>query len=264
MHCAEYRDLVAAHVDGVLTAEEVPLAAAHVATCAACAHLLETEQKFRQAFRSRTLIRPTPAGARARLMALIEAAEEASGWAVPVRQWWSRPLYRAALAGAVTLLAVTVATMLLRSGPQERVPEVFATVVARYRAVEAQTVELGFTTDQPDELREYYRRSGAFTFTNTVVDLEPLGYVLVGGSVAELAAKKSTMTVYRGRQGLILCHRIHAVDMELPPGGEVVGGDRFYTVAGLTICIHREGDVLCFLASAMPRADFIRQLTGHA
>ena len=263
MQCIEYRDLVAAHVDGQLSPEQVALALAHVAGCARCARELETQRAFKHSLRGRNLVRATPDALRRTVMARIDADERARPRQAWWSAWWSWPVARLALAGVVGVLLVAVAPLLLRSRSQPPAPALFDRVVADYRAAELEHVELSIRTDDPMELREYYYKSGAFSFTNTVVDLEPLGFPLVGGAITELAGQKSTFSLYRGARGMILCHRIQAAGVELPPGGELVGGDHFYTFGGITVCVHREGDVLCFMASAMPHADFVRLFAGH-
>lgn len=261
MQCAEYRDLVAAHVDARLIPEEASLAAAHLAVCPRCTGLFEAQRALKEAARGRRLIHRTPPAVRAAVMARIAADEQAqrASWL----STWRRPRPRLAVAALAALLVVGLATILLR--PRSPVPPtpLLDTIVAHYHAAASGEVELSVRTDDPMALRAYYLQTGAFTFTNTVVNLEPLGLVLVGGRVSELAGTRSTFSVYRGAQGIVLCHRIPAGSVDLPPGGEVAGGDHFYTVDGITICIHREGDVICFLASAMPRADFVRLIAGH-
>jgi len=263
MQCAEYRDLVAAHVDAQLAREEEAQAAAHVAGCARCAKLLAAQRTLKQVLRGASLIRHTPAAVRQTVHERIAAEGRAHPMGTWRPAWWSLPLSRFALAGVATLLIVIGAVALLRSRPQGTGAAVFDTIVAHYHAVESGQIELSVHTDDPMVLRTYYLQTGAFTFRNTVVDLEPLGLPLVGGTVTQLGGQTSTLSAYRGNAGMVLCHRIAAKAVELPPGGEVVGGDRFYTVGGITICVHLEGDVICFMASAMPRADFIRLLVGH-
>jgi len=58
MHCGEYREPTAAHVDGLLTPEEQATVAAHIAGCPTCTRLLEREQQFARSLRGRKLIRP--------------------------------------------------------------------------------------------------------------------------------------------------------------------------------------------------------------
>ncbi len=262
MHCAEYKDLVAAHVDGLLAAEEEALAAAHLASCPQCARLLERERHFTQALRARRFIRPMPADARQRLLALIEA-EDQSGPTVRLRQWRLQPAYRAALAGAVALLVLAVVVPLLRSRVRQG-QDVLHDVLAQYRDAQAQAMQLEVRTDKPEELAQYYQRTGVSPSTEIVMDLRALGYRLMGGSVVQLGTAKSTMTLYHGERGWLLCHRFLAADLQLPAGGEVVDGDTYYRVDGLTVCTYRDGNVTCLMASTMSRDEFIKLMAGYA
>jgi anti-sigma factor RsiW len=250
-------------VDAELAREEEGEAAAHVAECARCAALLATQRALKQVLRGTSLIRQTPAALRQRVQERIEAEERTHPMGRWRAAWWPLPLSRLALAGVACLLVVAGAVSLLRPRLHATGAAVFDTIVAHYRAVESGQMELSVHTDDPMVLRTYYLQTGAFTFRNTVVDLEPLGLPLVGGTLTQLDGETSTLSAYRGKAGMVLCHRIAAKPVELPPGGEVAGGDRFYTVDGITICVHLEGDVICFMASAMPRADFVRLLAGH-
>jgi len=73
MHCGEYRELTAAHVDGVLTLDEEALVSAHLASCQTCTLLVERERRFAQSLRQRHLIRPTPIAVREGVLASIVA-----------------------------------------------------------------------------------------------------------------------------------------------------------------------------------------------
>jgi anti-sigma factor RsiW len=262
MHCAEYRDLVAAHVDGMLTEEERSLARAHLGECAACAGLQAAAQEFQRTFRARIGIHTTPLDVRQRVLARLDAEASTPAWKARARFAWPRPIYRAAWVGVAAVLAAVIALPFLRA--PEPPADMLAAVAADYRATESHAAQLAISTDRPDELREYYSRSGAFPFAHTVMDLGPMGYQLVGGAVVQLGAKKSTMTVYRSAHDMVVCHRVEYPEMKLPPGGELIGGDMYYTVGGVTIRVHREGGMVCFMASALPREEFIRQMAEHA
>jgi anti-sigma factor RsiW len=264
MHCAEYRDLVAAHVDGMLTEEERLLALAHLGECAACTRLQAAAQDFQRTFRARVGIQTTPFDVRQRLLARLDAEASAPVWRARPRFGWPRPIYRAAWVGVAAVLVAVVALPFLRSPAPEPSAEVLAAVVADYRAAVAQAAPPAISTDRPEELREYYARSGGFQFAQTVMDLGPMGYQLVGGGVVHLGAKKSTMTVYRSARDVLVCHRVDYPDMQLPAGGELIGGDMFYTVGEVTIRVHREGNMVCFMASTLPREEFIKQMAQHA
>jgi len=264
MQCAEYRDLVAAHVDAQLSREEEVQALAHLAACAACARLLDTQRAFVRTLRARSFVRATPEPLRRSILARVEASGADRQVEAQRSRWWSRPVVPMGLAAAVALILLAVVVPRFGSHAPAPPPGIFDTLVDHYRAVESGRITLKVHTDDPTELRAYYLQTGAFTFRNTVVDLEPLGLPLVGGTVSELAGKSSTLSVYRGGRGMVLCQRIQSSGVELPAGGEMVGGDRFYSVGDITICVHLEGDIICFMASTIPRPDFIRLLAGHA
>ena len=261
MHCAEYRDLVSAHVDGLLTPEEAALAAAHISDCGACDTLREQQQQFVQALRARAWTRETPATVRQRLLNAIET-EEATGHRSGMMRWWEQPRIRIALAGAVAVFMLVVGTFLVRTSRPSA--DMLATVASDVRAVEAGSLPLGMHTDDPQELRQFYQHTGLFRFFNTVLDLEPLGYILVGGAVGQLGPETSSVTVYRGAHGLIVCHRIAGEGISFPPGGQKVADGTVYTVDGITIWMHRDGDAWCLMASTMPPADLMKLMLGHA
>jgi len=263
MHCAEYHDLAAAHVDGLLTAEETALAVAHLAGCVRCARQFEVSRTFRQHARVYDWMRPTPEYVRQQLLVALDAED-----VVERPRWWHalwpRPL---AVMGALAVLAIVIANFFPYSElsmPAVAPQPLLAAVVSDFRAVEADSMDLGFRTDDPQELREYFQRTAAMGFSNTVVDLEMRGYELIGGTVVEIAGRKSTLSVYRGPHGLLVCHRFQGAELALPPGGETIRGDTFYTINGITICLHREGDVVCLMASGLPRDVFIKKWTESA
>lgn len=262
MRCGEYRALIAAHVDGVLAPEEEALATAHLATCPRCTQLLERDRQFAQALHARNLIRPTPPEMRARVTALIEAQDRPPGWAARWTRWWARPVYRAAFAGALAVLVLALVVPLLRHrGEQQH--DVLHEVLRDYRAAETQAIKLQMETDKPKVLEFYFADKGIEGPTRTVIDLHALGFKLVGGSVVTLGTATSAMMLYHGEKGYLLCHRFRAADLQLPPGGEVVDDDTYYTVDGLSVCTYRDGDAICMMSSAMSREDLKKLLAGY-
>lgn len=262
MHCPEYRDLVAAHVDGQLTPEEMALAAAHLEVCPACTRRWEGERQLKHLMQDRRLLQTAPTVLRERVLARLDAEDRRPRTTVGASAWRLARVPRLALAGALVVVAIVIAAH-LRSGPHAP-GTMLAQVIADYHAAEMQGVKLDLQTNDPEQLRQYYQRTGKLEFTNTVMDLRPFGLDLVGGSLVKLTSKDSTFTLYRGGPVMLLCHRIWAPDLPLPPGGEVIKGNTFYTSDGITVCIHREGGVVCFLATAMPRDEFIRRMTERA
>jgi len=263
MHCAECRELVAAYVDGLLAAEEEARVGAHVTSCPTCTRLIERERQFAQSLHARNLIRPTPTEVRERVLASIDAQDRAVGWSARLRELWARPLYRAALAGALAVLVIGVALpIMLRFGAQRR-NGVLNEVLANYRAAQTQAIKLQVQTDKPKVLELYFAQKGIQLPTRTVIDLRALGFKLVGGSVVPLGSATSAMMLYQGERGWLLCHRFRAADLQLPPDGEVVDKDTYYTVGDLSVCAYRDGEAVCLMASAMSREDLKKLLAGY-
>lgn len=135
--------------------------------------------------------------------------------------------------------------------------------MANYRAEQTQAITLEVQTDKPKVLELYFAQKGIQLPVRTVVDLRALGFKLVGGSVVPLGGVTSAMMLYWGERGWVLCHRFRAADLQLPPGGEVVNKDRYFTVADLSVCAYRDGDAVCLMASAMSRTDLEKLLASY-
>jgi anti-sigma factor RsiW len=262
MHCGEYRELIAAHVDGLLAPEEEALATAHLATCPKCTQLLERERRFAHDLHARNLIHPTPPELRERVMAAIAAQDQPLSWTARLMQAWARPRYRAALAGALVVVMLMLVVPFLRHRGQHE-HDVLHEVLEHYRQAEAQTITLEMKTDKPKVLEFFFADKGIESPTRTVIDLHGLGYKLVGGSVVPLGTATSAMMLYRGEKGFVLCHRFRATDLQLPPGGEVVSDDTYYSIDGLSICSYHDGEAVCMMASAMSVEELKKLLAGY-
>ena len=258
MRCAEYEEVIAAHVDEILAPDETMLAMAHLATCPSCARLFERERQFTHALHACKLLRPTPPELRERVMALIDTQDRpASTRPMPS---WARPAYRIAFAGGLMVLAL-VALLLRPGGPPEH--DVLHEVLAYYREAQAQSIKLEMQTDKPKVLEIYFADKGIEAPTRTVIDLHGLGFKLVGGSVVPLGTATSAMMLYHGATGWLLCHRFRAADLQLPPGGEVVDQDTYYSVDGMSVCAYHDGDAICLMATALSREDLKKLLAGY-
>ena len=260
MHCGEYNEVIAAHVDGLLAPEEEAVTTAHLATCPKCTRLLARERQFAQALHARTLVRPTPTELRERVMALIDAQDRPPSWAARLMPSRARAGYRIAFAGALVVLALAVLVLRQRGSPEH---DVLHEVLAHYQEAQAQSIKLDMQTDKPKVLEIYFADKGIEAPTRTVIDLHALGFKLVGGSVVPLGTATSAMMLYHGASGWLLCHRFRAADLQLPPGGEIVDDDTYYSVDGMSVCAYHDGDAICLMATALSREDLKKLLAGY-
>ncbi len=161
MNCETYQDLVAAHVDGVLSPLERQDAEAHVAACERCRHLLTEEQCFRAAFAARRLTVPVPAAVERRLQSalLMESTARRSWWA-HLRAWLSTAPLRPRVAMGLAAAGLLLALLLPRLFSPQRGPDLLPQAVDYYQTVTAGRIVLAYATDDPHTLAAAFNGSG--------------------------------------------------------------------------------------------------------
>ncbi|MBM4257666.1 MAG: hypothetical protein FJ147_17460 [Deltaproteobacteria bacterium] len=232
MTCETYRDIIAAHVDGHLTAVEHQEVEAHLASCKRCALLFADQQQFRQISRTWHWETPIPLEVEHRLRAAM-AAERS-----PLQSWWrvarNRLVSWLQPRPAVFALAATAALLLTFTFPKGQVsvknqprplepvkqtePAVVEAAAAYYKAVRTGELPLSYATNNPRELEAALKSSEKLNFSVYVPDLRLAGYELNGGIVVEIGGKPAVITVYQGEEGQVLCLR-QGGTMPPPPRG---------------------------------------------
>lgn len=255
MNCAAYDDIVAADVDGVLSADESGMAEAHVASCQRCQATRRDQLFAKSVLRDRVGRHNVPEDLRHRVLSAIEA--EAASSVVPPTRLGPRPSVRRIMAGAIAaLLAVGLYSVL---SPAQ--PELVAVMTADVEAAESGRLALAMRTSNVEELRRYYQESGRIDFQQSAGDFSRQGFSLVGGSVEHIGTQPTTRSVYDSTDGKIVCRRFRAGSVDVPDLGEEAGGRRVFTVGGVTFGItHPEPGVICVLATKMPQEAFVRHL----
>lgn len=254
MDCQAYRSLVAAHIDHALEPHEQIEADTHVQSCVSCAQLRTEVDAGRHIARKYAPRHTTPGEVRARLLRALELeAEEnssTSGRAGPSLRL--RRLYL--LVGAVAAVAVLLIAHPFRS-PKihlQLAPDVLDVVVEDVRRANADQLPLEVRSDQVDVLREFYRRTEKFPFDDTVADFRHLGLRPVGAMLSSVGDVPTTLTVYDGPTGKVVCRRFLADALPLPVGPQRIGEPTTIRLDGVTVRIHQIGSVVCLLAGALP------------
>lgn len=245
--CAEYRDLVAADVDGVLGGSEVEGTRRHRASCESCRTLRERQLAIRDLLRSRCLQEATPYGLRTRIVARLE---EESRRIVAAK--WRRfvPWVGLVLAGAA---AAAVMTLWNRAGS-------FAPLIESYDLAARGALHITFATSEPTVLESYYRQHAGEGFPEHVVDLSPAGFHLIGGLLKDFPDREARLSVYSDGTNVIVCDYqfAKAFPLALPASGEPI----FFSRHGVNFSAHRMGAEVCLLATRMPMERF-RMLVGN-
>ena len=247
MECSEYRDLAAAHADGALSATEALHAERHVESCNRCDGLRRQQLAAVELVRTRV--------PRAAVAAPLREAILAKTTHTPTGRTTRRRLVLSgSVAGAIAaalLLALNI-TLPTRDS---------TLIVAMARDVEAARsvgLQLELETNDPDKLRSHYALS-RLPFSDTVADLANVGFTLVGGGVSTIGDTPTTRTLYIAPgNSQVICRRFSAAGIEWPSGGELVGSSEIFTRQGVQISLKRVGgDVVCAMASKMPRDKFV-------
>lgn len=257
MNCEAYQDLVAAHVDGVLSSTEYEEVAHHLEACAPCRHLFAEQSRFHTAFAARRLIVPVPAESEQRLRAVL-AAE-----GTPPPSFWARlsavlspPRMALGLAAAGLLLALLF-PRLFSSTPE---PTEFAVAVDYYRAVTNGQIAFDYRMNDPQKMEAAFNRSGQLDFATHVLDLRPAGYHLKGGQVVGTKDHPIALALYEGEDGPIICLRQRGTAPPMPLRSKGMKGQYLYTQAAYTSSFLQHGEHFCILISRLSPEALRRRL----
>jgi anti-sigma factor RsiW len=262
MNCEAYRDLVTAHVDGVLTPAECQEAEAHLGTCAQCQRLFAEEKRFHTAFATRRLIVSVPTEVEQRLRCALRAE---SGVRRPLWTrlgvWLGTSLLRPRFAVGLAAAGLLLALLLPRLFAPKQVPDVFSQAVDYYQtAIEGRST-LAYVTNDPHALAAAFNDSGQLDFRTYVIDFRPAGYRLRGGVIERIQDHPAALAVYEGDDAPIVCLRQGGIMLSIPPGAEQLNKDHYlYTQAGHTILLSQFPDHFCLLISRMSRETFLQHL----
>lgn len=262
MTCDAYEDLVAAHVDNVLTKAEAKAVQTHLRACDHCRHLCEEETRFHAAFVARTLVVAAPTEVERRLrMSLATESEAGRSLRARLGAWCGAlpVLPRLAFGLAMTtLFFVLLLPQLFRSTPT---PEIFAHAVHYYQTVTKGALPLEYAAEDPQGLEAQLNTSGRLDFTAQVSDLRPAGYHLRGGRVVETAQPPLAVALYEEEgEEPIVCLRQRGPLPSLPQGAARKNGHYWYTADGYTAMFTQLPDHFCIMISRQPEEMFLQRL----
>ncbi len=257
MNCEVYQDLVAAHVDEVLSSAERQEVEQHLASCASCQRLFAEESRFRTAFAARRLIVSVPAEVEQRLRVAL-AAES-----TPARSWWERSsalFWQPRLAFGLAAATLVIALLLPRLFSSAPEPAWFPQVLDSYQAATEGRLSFTYHTDDPQALEAALNQSGQLDFVTHVLDLRPAGYRIEGGQMVWVKDHPVVVVLYQGEDGPIVCLRQRGMAPPMPLGSEGRKGKYLYTRAGYTVSCMQFPGHFCLLITRLPREALMRRL----
>lgn len=256
MTCEIYEDMVAAHVDGVLSPTESQEIERHVASCSRC-HQLFTEQKqFRMAFTARPLVVSVPHQVEQQLLQQLrtETFSRVPLWERLTAQWWGPRLFIGT--AMASLLLVLLLSHFFSSQPQS----LFTHAIDSYRLFIDQQQALAYKTTDPRQLSTTLNLSGELNFVTQVADLQPAGYQLRGGGVLSILSQQAAVAVYDGADDHIVCLRLGGQLPPMPAGAEFIHNHYVYSQDGYTVVYSQFRRHYCLLISRLAKDAFVRRL----
>jgi len=260
MTCDEAQELITALVDGELPGPERALAESHLHDCARCRLALEAERALKQAIRGTGERMRAPAALRERILADPRVFPAQSRAAARWRDLlWPMPrALQGALAVAILLVIALPGYFSLDHGSEPIAVASLETYdlflrgkLPLRRAENAAELEAQLSHAVGDRFRP-------MGYDFSAMDLRP-----VAGLVREIQGRKVLVVVYQGPHGDLLCYTFLGSEDDAPPHAA-----KFFHAAkkmnlyafsrgGVNAVLHREGEVICILASPMPMEELL-------
>ncbi len=275
MNCEIYKDLVAAHVDGVLSPDERQDVEEHLGSCQECQLLFSQQQEFQNAFQAKALeksfIVPVPAAVEQRLQAALAEEMSAADQGSPslwqhIKDWFQTtsffPRFAFGLAAAGLFLALLLPRWLQVFSPDsgEPTPHVLTQAVQSYQELAEERPALAYAIQEPAALETAFNGSGELDFVTHVLDLRQAGLQLRGGTIRQVANRPTAIGIYDGDREHIVCIRQQGQMPSHLAGAEGIRGGYLYTYTGHTVFISQRPDHFCTLVSRLSRQDFLRRI----
>jgi mycothiol system anti-sigma-R factor len=260
MKCEEARELITALVDNELTHAERSSVQAHLDDCPRCQRAYRQECALKNEIHRTGLGVRAPADLKSEILArhgiLPVEVEASSGWSRIALTF--RPFLRPALGFVLALLVLLPVIYLVRP---HRQPMALAALEIQEKIAGGE-ITLRKATSQ-NELRDWQTRAVDGKFAPMEYDLSSMHVRPVGGLVQEIDGRKILVTVYTGNAMSVTCFTFLGTEADAPKNATTFFDTEkkinFYTYSkdGLNAVFHREGDVICILASKIPVKDLL-------
>jgi len=260
MKCEEARELITALVDDELTHVERSSIEAHLDDCPRCQWAYQQERVLKREIHKTGLDVSAPADLKRQILTrhgiLPVEAESLSGWSKIALTF--RPFLRPALGLVLVLLVLLPIIYLVRPHSQ---PISLAALEIQEKIAGGQ-ISLRKATSQI-ELRDWQTRAVDGKFAPMEYDLSSMHVRPIGGLVQEINGRKILVTVYTGNDMSVTCFTFLGTEEDAPKNAttffDTAKQIKFYTFSkdGLNAVFHREGDVICILASKIPVNDLL-------
>ena len=266
MRCDEAQELITALVDGELTRDETLAIEAHLRVCEPCRGTSAAESRLKQQLKSAGREVAAPALLRQAVESRIagQGAMAGAGSGGGVWQWLGGFGWRPVFAAAI--LIVTLAGLIYTRWPEENIG--IAAMETHASILSGKT--LLARSENAVALRDELARAVGGRFRPVALDLSSMKLRPVSGFVQRIGDRDVLVTVYQGDGPAVTCFTFLGDEGDAPPDSErFYDADmqvNFYSFAreGVNGLLHREGNVICLLASRMAAADLLALIRGKS
>jgi anti-sigma factor (TIGR02949 family) len=260
MRCEEALGLITALVDEELVAQDRHSIESHLKDCPKCRFVYAEEQILKREVRLAAATVKAPADLRERVLSdrriFPKRTDLLEGWKELF--WPTKLLFRPAFVLALLLLLILPTLYFIGPGRES----VSLATLQLHQGIVAGSVPFARAGSE-EELKERLVRSVAGRFDPMGFDLSAMGLFPVGGLVEELGGKKVLVVVYQGNDLSLTCFTFLGTEKDAPSAAGIFFDPEkkmnFYSFSSgrINAIMHREGEVICILASEMPMQDLL-------
>jgi anti-sigma factor RsiW len=253
MTCEEAQELITALVDRELPDPERTSLESHLRECPSCRLAVDQERLLKQEIRGRAERLSAPAALRERILADRRVFPEKTPLRQPKRAWLTPGIRRSALAAALILLIALPAFLLFKP----RSEPIADAAIETYNLFAKGELSVR-RSENADEIVEQLSRAVGGNFHPMGYDLTPMHMSPVAGLVREIQGRKILVAIYQGPGGTLFCYTFFGSEQDAPASSarfiDPVKKLTFYAFSrgSVNAVLHREGDIICILASEMP------------
>ena len=260
MTCAEAQELITALIDQELGQAERSSLEEHLSECSGCRLAFEEESALKNKIREAARGINAPGHLRSRILSDPRIFTEKSR---PARRWQDYlrlmpPLLRPILAFAL-LLAIALPMFYFSKPASEPIALAALETYDRFLSGDLPV----HRTENTDEIVRQLTRAVGGQFHPMGYDLTAMNLRPVAGLVREIDGRKVLVAIYQGQGGTLFCYTFLGSEQDAPTNAarffEAAKKMNFYAFSHgrVNAVLHREGEIICILASAMPMEELL-------
>jgi Putative zinc-finger len=237
MNCLDYKEIIAAHVDGTLASEEEQQVQMHLDQCSRCKQFFRWETEVKKLLREKLSPVTAQPSFKEALLEQLKGKRER-----PSTRWFYQ---RYAIGAAVALLLLALTPLLV---PRNQVhDEILSQAVAQYQTITLRIFEGPMSSPS--------RAARSF-------DLSPWGYRLLTSEASEFNGLTGITSTYQNAgSDYVLAQEFEGGNLSVPAGAKSVqaAGKTFvvHSENGVNLIAWKERNLLCILASRVPMENLL-------